>query len=124
MVKVLGSLVRGPMEPHIGGFAAELLRRGYTQSSAGQHVCFLAHLDRWMSAEGIGLGELSGPVIDRYLEQRRAAGYVEYRSLKALWPLLDYLGRLVFSQSRSPIRRGRWRSCSAATTTTWSASGV
>ena len=40
------------------GFAEELLRRGYTQSSAGQHVCFLAHLDRWMSAEGIGLGAI------------------------------------------------------------------
>ena len=94
MVKVLGSLVRGPLEPHIAGFAEELVRRGYTQSSAGQHVCFVAYLDRWMSAEGIGLGELSGPVIDRYLEQRRAAGYVEYRSLKALRPLLDYLAPL------------------------------
>jgi site-specific recombinase XerD len=82
------------LEPHIAGFAEELARRGYTQSSAGQHVCFLAHLDRWMSAEGIGLGQLSGPVIDRYLEQRRAAGYVEYRSLKALRPLLDYLAPL------------------------------
>jgi integrase/recombinase XerD len=94
VVKVLGSLVRGPLEPHIAGFAEELARRGYTRSSAGQHVCFLAHLDRWMSAEGIGLGQLSGPVIDRYLEQRRAAGYVEYRSLKALRPLLDYLAPL------------------------------
>jgi site-specific recombinase XerD len=82
------------LEPHIAGFAEELVRRGYTQSSAGQHVCFLAHLDRWMSAEGIGLGQLSGPVIDRYLDQRRAAGYVEYRSLKALRPLLDYLAPL------------------------------
>jgi site-specific recombinase XerD len=82
------------LEPHIAGFAEELARRGYTRSSAGQHVCFLAHLDRWMSAEGIGLGQLSGPVIDRYLEQRRAAGYVEYRSLKALRPLLDYLAPL------------------------------
>jgi integrase/recombinase XerD len=94
VVKVLGSLVRGPLEPHIAGFAEELVRRGYTQSSAGQHVCFLAHLDRWMSAQGIGLGQLSGPVINRYLEQRRAAGYVEYRSLKALRPLLDYLAPL------------------------------
>ena len=94
MVKVLRSLFRGPLEPHIAGFAEELLRRGYTQSSAGQQVCFLAHLDRWMSAEGVGLGQLSGPVIDRYLQQRRAAGYVEYRSLKALWPLLEFLAPL------------------------------
>lgn len=94
MVKVLRSLVGGPLEPHIAGFAEELLRRGYTRCSAEQHVCFLAHLDRWMSAKGIGLGQLSGPVIGRYLEQRRAAGYVEYRSRKALRPLLDYLAPL------------------------------
>ncbi len=94
MVKVLSSLVRGPLEPHITGFAEELLRQGYARTSAAQHVCFLAHLDRWMSAEGIGLDGLSGPVIERYLQQRRAAGYVEYRSMKALWPLLDYLAPL------------------------------
>jgi integrase/recombinase XerD len=91
MVKVLRSFVRGPLEPHIPGFAEELLRQGYTRTSAEQHVCFLAHLDRWMSAEGVGLGQLTGPVIERYLEARRAAGYVEYRSLKALRPLLGYL---------------------------------
>jgi len=94
MVKVLRSLVRGPLEPHITGFADELLRRGYTETSAAQHVCFIAHLDRWMSAEGIGLDGLGGPVLERYLRQRRAAGYVEYRSLKALRPLLDYLAQL------------------------------
>lgn len=94
MVKVLRSFVRGPLELHIVGFAEHLLRQGYTRTSAGQHVCFLAHLDRWMSVEGIGLDGLSRPVIERYLDQRRAAGYVEYRSMKALRPLLDYLAPL------------------------------
>lgn len=91
MVKVLRSVVGGPLEPHIVGFAEELLRRGYSWTSAAQHVCFLAHLDRWMTAEGVGLDGLSGPVIERYLGQRRAAGYREYRSVKALRPLLDFL---------------------------------
>ena len=94
MVKVLRSFVRGPLEPHVTGFAEELLRQGYAWSSAAQHVCFLAHLDRWMSAEGIGLGGLSGPMVERYLGQRRAAGYVGYRSVKALRPLLNYLAPL------------------------------
>ena len=94
MVKVMRSFVRGPLEPHIIGFADELRRRGYTETSAAQHVCFIAHLDRWMSAEGIGLDSLSGPVLERYLGQRRAAGYVGYRSVKALRPLLDYLAPL------------------------------
>jgi hypothetical protein len=47
----------------------------------------------WVSV-GVGLGELSGSVIERYLVARRAAGYVEYRSVKALRPLLDYLAPL------------------------------
>jgi integrase len=94
MVKVLRSFVRGPLEPHIVGFAGELLRQGYSRTSAAQHVCFLAHLDRWMSAEGVTVGGLSGLVIDRYLAQRRAAGYREYRSVKALRPMLDFLAPL------------------------------
>ena len=94
MVKVLRSMVRGPLEPHIVGFAEQLQRQGYTQTSAEQHVCFLAHLDRWMSAEGVGLDGLTGPVIERYLAQRRVAGYAEYRSVKALRPMLDYLAPL------------------------------
>jgi len=94
MVKVLRSRVSGPLEPHAAGFAEELLRQGYSCSGAGQHVCFVAHLDRWLSAAGLGLGELSGQVIERYLAERRAAGYVQYRSAKALEPLLGYLARL------------------------------
>jgi integrase/recombinase XerD len=94
VVKVLSSLVSGPLQPHVTGFADELLRQGYSRSSAGQHVCFIAHLDRWMQAAGVGLGELGGPVIERYLAERCTTGYVEYRSVKALRPLLDYLAPL------------------------------
>lgn len=91
MVKVLSSFVQGPLGLHVVGFAAELLRQGYSRAGAEQHMCFIAHLDRWMIAEGVGLGELSGSLIDRYLVERRAAGYVEYRSVKALRPLLEFL---------------------------------
>ncbi len=94
MVKVLSSWVRGPLEPHVTGFAEELLRQGYSRTSAAQHVCFIAHLDRWMGAEGVEVDGLSGPVVERYLARRRSAGYVEYRSVKALRPLLDFLAPL------------------------------
>src|SRR6266511_526919 len=94
MVKVLRSFVRGPLETHVARFAEELLRQGYSRSSASQHVCFIAHLDRWMSVQGVGLGGLGGSVIERYLAERRTAGYVEYRSVKALRPLLDFLAPL------------------------------
>jgi integrase/recombinase XerD len=57
-------------------------------------VCFIAHLDRWMQAADVALGELSGPAVERYLAERRTVGYVEYRSIKALRPLLDFLAPL------------------------------
>jgi site-specific recombinase XerD len=104
MVRVLRSFVRGPLEPHVAGFAAGLLRQGYTRSSAEQHVCFVAHLDRWMRAVRVGVGGLSEPVIERYLAERRAAGYVEYRSLKAMRPLLDYLAPLGVLPVPAPVR--------------------
>ena len=59
MVKVLGSVVRGPLEPHVVEFSETLLRQGYSPSSAAEHVCFIAHLDRSMSVEGIGLDGLT-----------------------------------------------------------------
>jgi len=75
MVKVLRSFVCGPLEPHITGFAEHLLRQGYTQSSAEQQVCFLAHLDRWMSAEGVGLDGLT-PSGDRAVSGEALRGGV------------------------------------------------
>jgi site-specific recombinase XerD len=94
MVKVLRSLVSGPLEPYASGFAEGLLRQGYMRSGAEQHMCFVAHLDRWMRAGGVEVDQLSGLVIERYLAGRCAAGYRQYRSPKALVPLLEYLAPL------------------------------
>lgn len=40
MVKVLRSVVVGPLEPYVVGFAEGLLRQGYRRTSAEQHVVF------------------------------------------------------------------------------------
>lgn len=106
MVKVLRSIVRGPLESHAAGFADELLRQGYSRSAADQHVCFIAHLDRWMLGEDTDLDGLSNPVLRRYLEERRAAGYREYLSMKALTPLLDYLTPLGVLPVDGPVAPG------------------
>lgn len=91
MVKVMRSLVVGPLAPYVIEFADGLLEQGYTQFSAAQHVGFIAHLDRWLQAEGLVIGDLDEAMIARYLQQRRAAGYVEYRTRRALAPLLSFL---------------------------------
>jgi integrase/recombinase XerD len=91
MVFLLRSFVRGPLEPYVDGFANELTRSGYTRCSAEQHICFIAHLDRWLVAERLGVADMNAAVVERYLAERRAAGYVNYRSMRAVRPLLAYL---------------------------------
>ena len=111
MVKVMRSIVRGPLAPYVAGFAEELLEQGYTRSSAEQHICFVAHLDRWLLAEGLGVGDLRESTIKRYLSERRATGYVLYRSTKAMRPLLGFLAPLGVLPAEPPPRSMRWRSC-------------
>ncbi len=94
MVKIYSSFLVGPLEPYGSRLAEELQRRGYTKFSAGQHLGFLAHLSRWMLAENLTLADLTPPVLEGYLAGRRAAGYVNYRSMKALQPLLQFLAPL------------------------------
>jgi integrase/recombinase XerD len=94
MVVVLKTRVVGPLESYAPEFAAELLRQGYTVSGASQHLCFIAHLSRWMVGMGLAVSTLTPRVIEQYLAGRRVAGYTNYRSAKAFRPLLDYLGSL------------------------------
>jgi len=94
MVSVLGARVVGGLEPYAQGLAGVLSEQGYTVSGATQHICFVAHLSRWMLQEHMNVGDLTGSVIDRYLAGRRADGYVRYTSVKAFAPLLGYLGPL------------------------------
>jgi hypothetical protein len=59
MVDFLGCRVLGPLESYAPGFAAVLLRQGYTISSASQHLFFIAHLSRWMLACGRDVSALT-----------------------------------------------------------------
>lgn len=90
-VKVLKSRVSGPLEPVLPAFAEELTRLGFQKSSAEQHMCFLADLDRWMSAGDLQVAELTPEVVEAFLEHRRTAGYALYSSWRAIRPLLDFL---------------------------------
>lgn len=57
MIKVLKSVVVGPLEPYTAGFAAELERQGYTSAVAEKQVGVAAHLrDSAISPNLHGLG--------------------------------------------------------------------
>lgn len=103
MVLVLGCHVDGPLGSYAPGLAQELSRRGYTVSGASQHLGFVAHLDRWMRDQRLSLAELTDSVLDGYLAERREAGYVNYRSMKALAPLLGHLAALGVLPTMPPV---------------------
>jgi integrase/recombinase XerD len=91
MIKVLKSLVAGPLQDFAPAVAQELARVGYTASSAGQHMAFVAHLSRWMEGEYLAVGDLTVEVLKKYFNTRRVVGYVNYRTLKSAGPLCRVL---------------------------------
>jgi site-specific recombinase XerD len=85
--------VSGPLEPFALGFAGWLEQVGYTENSAGGQLRLMAHASRWLEAQGVGVGAL-GDVAERFAGERRAAGYTNYVTARALGPLLGYLRRI------------------------------
>ena len=86
------SLVRvaGPLERYAGGFVVELVGAGYRPNAAAVQLRLLAHLSRWLEREGIDLGELREPQLERF----RREDLARVRSLRiagGLVPLLGYL---------------------------------
>src|SRR3954449_1989322 len=88
--------VLGPLEPFAAGFVVELSGQGYTTGSAVQQMYLMAHLSRWLRAEGLDAAALSPAVVEQFCGARRAAGYQSLLSSRALDPLVAYLRGLGF----------------------------
>lgn len=94
--------VTGPLAPFRAGFVAELQRQGYTPRSATHQLRLMAHLSRWLAGEGLDSRGLSPAEAERFLEDRRVAGYSNHLSSKALAPLLPYLRGLEAAPAPPP----------------------
>ncbi len=86
--------VHSPLDGYVDGFRDELLRLGYTPLTAAGHVRLMAHLSRWLAREALPASALTSSTVDRYFAERRAAGYYNERTPRALQPLMSYLRRL------------------------------
>jgi hypothetical protein len=83
--------VTGPLEPYVSGFVAALVERGYTLVSAAHQLRLMEHVSRWLASERFGPDDLSPARVDEFVAARRAAGYVNYVTPRALVALLEYL---------------------------------
>ena len=90
--------VAGPLAEFRSGFASELLRQGYKTNPAGVQMNLMAHLSRWLAAEGLDVHRLSDtevlPEIGQLLRHRRVLTTAIYakvdrkalRTIARPWP--------------------------------------
>ncbi len=96
--------VRGPLASYAEGFREDLLGQGYSWGSAAHQIHLMAHLSRWLEAQGLGPAALDEHLTRQFLAARRAGGYAALLSAKALAPLLGHLRGLgVAPPSRMPV---------------------
>jgi integrase/recombinase XerD len=94
--------VSGPLSAFAAGFADQLARQGYRPGVAGNHMRLLAQLSRWLVSKGIGADGLRTTEVERFLLARRAAGYTQLLSIKAMQPILAYLSGLGMAPTPPP----------------------
>jgi integrase/recombinase XerD len=86
--------VAGLLAPYAEGFREELLGQGYTQGSAAHQIHLMAHVSRWLEANGLDPADLDEDAAGQFAAARGADGYAAMRSARALAPLLGYLRSL------------------------------
>jgi integrase/recombinase XerD len=83
--------VSGPLSAFAIGFADKLVQQGYRPRVTCNHMRLLAHLSQWLGSESLGAGDLHVSEVERFLRARRAAGYTNLLSIKAMQPILAFL---------------------------------
>jgi integrase/recombinase XerD len=94
--------VSGPLEAFAAGFVAELERVGYSPRGATLQLRLMARVSRWLESEGLDAAGLTEVVVERFLADRRAAGYRDYVTARATAPLLGYLRGLGVAPPPAP----------------------
>ena len=95
--------VRGPLAPYAGGFREDLPGQGYGWGSAAHQIHLMAHVSRWLEAQGLGPAALDEHLTRQFLAARRADGYAALRSARALAPLLGHLRGLGVAPPWMPV---------------------
>lgn len=83
--------VEGALAQHAVGLAEDLAEQGYSERSIAGHLRVLAHLDKWLVAQGLAPEGLTDAMVDRYLEAKRPNGQRRCTSRRGFAPVLDHL---------------------------------
>ncbi len=86
--------VSGPLAPCAVGFESWLIARGYSPSTVGHRLWQFDQLSRWLDREGLEADELTAECAERFVDERRAAGYVTWVAARSTVLPLEYLREL------------------------------
>ncbi len=88
-------------------FEGELLQQGYPPSTVRRKKRLFADLSDWLQAQELTAGDLSFRLADRFLRDRRSAGFARHKTHRTLRPILDYLHRLKLAPPlEAPVGEG------------------
>jgi integrase/recombinase XerD len=87
----LEHLHKGPLGPHIDGFAASLSEQGYTKHTARVKLRLAASLSCWLQRRQLGLHDLDERQVEKFLEYRRRHGLIRRGNASTLLQLIRYL---------------------------------
>lgn len=82
-----------PCDALLQDFEGDLLQQGYKPSSVLSKKRLFTALGDWLQAQELTAGDLSFQLADRFLFDRRSAGYPRHKTHKTLRPILDFLYR-------------------------------
>jgi integrase/recombinase XerD len=81
--------VSGPLEFYADGFGRRLSDLGYTSIGAVGQLRLMAHVSRWLAGQRLTVVDLDVVRVEEFLAARRAEGYVQWCSSKAMVVLLE-----------------------------------
>jgi site-specific recombinase XerD len=88
-------------------FEGELLQQGYAPSTVHKQKRLFADLSDWLQTQELTAGDLSFRLVDRFLRDRRSAGFARHKTHRTLRPILDYLHRLKIAPPlEAPVLEG------------------
>ena len=119
--------ISGPLEVFAAGFAAELGRLGYRRTPASFQLQLMAHVSRWLEGEGLGADGLTSEVVERFLAERRAAGYTDRVTLAGDGAAAGVSARAwcrAAGVAACGGRRGRGAACRLPRVLGWSSAGL
>jgi site-specific recombinase XerD len=107
LVKPIEAPTVCPRDALLQDFEGELLQQGYAPSTVHKQKRLFADLSDWLQTQELTAGDLSFRLVDRFLRDRRSAGFARHKTHRTLRPILDYLHRLKLAPPlEAPVLEG------------------